>query len=54
MGRKKKYLTIEEQRTAQRKYVRTYYERNKERINNATMKKYYEHKRNNLQDNKPD
>ena len=51
MGRKKKYNTPEELAEARKQYAKNFYERNKERLNNASMKKYYE-KRNNLQDNK--
>jgi hypothetical protein len=52
MGRKKKYITEQEKRDAQNKWVKEYYERNKERLNKTSMEKYYE-KRNSVQDNKP-
>lgn len=42
MGRKKKYNTPEELAEAKRQYAKKFYERNKERLNNASMKKYYE------------
>lgn len=44
MGRKKKYKTEEEQKEAQRKWNREYYERNKSDINKRKMEKYYESK----------
>ncbi len=44
MGRKRKYLTKEEQKEAQRKWNRTYYHRNKKKLNKETMRKYYEEK----------
>jgi len=42
MGRKKKYNTPEELAEAKRQYAKNFYERNKIRLNNASMKKYYE------------
>jgi cyclopropane fatty-acyl-phospholipid synthase-like methyltransferase len=42
MGRKKKYNTPEELAEARKQYAKNFYERNKERLNNASMKKYYE------------
>ena len=45
MGRKKKYFTKDEKLKAQRKWNKTFYERNKEDLNNASMKKYYERKK---------
>ena len=51
MGRKKKYNTPEELAEAKRQYAKNFYERNKTRLNTASMEKYYE-KRNNLQNNK--
>lgn len=50
MGRKKKYHTPDERLEAQRKWVREYYQRNKERLNKNSMEKYYE-LRKNLQSN---
>lgn len=46
MGRKKKYLTIEEQKEAQRQYAKKYYDRNKDKINSKSMEKYYELQKN--------
>jgi hypothetical protein len=51
MGRKKKYNTPEELAEAKRQYAKNFYDRNKARLNNTSMKKYYEQKRNNLQNN---
>ena len=51
MGRKKKYNTPEELAEARKQYAKNFYERNKERLNNASMKKYYD-TRNNLQNDK--
>ena len=51
MGRKKKYNTPEELAEAKKQYAKNFYERNKERLNNASMKKYYE-ERHNLQNDK--
>ena len=50
MGRKKKYNTPEELANAKRQYAKNFYERNKERLNKASMEKYYE-LRKNLQSN---
>ena len=50
MGRKKKYFTEDEKKEAQRKWVREYYQRNKEKLNKNSMEKYYE-LRKNLQSN---
>ena len=55
MGRKKKYFTKEEKLKAQRKWNDTFYQRNKEDLNKASMKKYYERKgieSGDIQDNK--
>lgn len=52
MGRKKKYFTEKEQKEAQQKWVREYYERNKEDLSKTALKKYHDAKRNNLQDDK--
>jgi len=41
MGRKKKYHTLEEQRAANNKARKRYYEKNKEKIRAARMEKYY-------------
>lgn len=49
MGRLKKYNTDEEKKTAQQKWVREYYYRNKESLNKRQMEKYYEKIRNNIQ-----
>lgn len=56
MGRKKKYNTVEEKREAQNRWSKEYYERNKEKINEKLMKKYYEkcEGSSHLQDNKFD
>lgn len=51
MGRKKKYNTPEELAEAKKQWAKNFYERNKERLNNTSMEKYYEQKRNNLQNN---
>jgi hypothetical protein len=50
MGRKKKY-TEEELKAAQRAWSKSYYERNKEKINKKTMEKYYELRKNLQSDN---
>jgi hypothetical protein len=55
MGRKKKYFTEKEQKEAQQKWVREYYERNKEDLNKKAKEGYYERKKiesSNIQDNK--
>jgi hypothetical protein len=52
MGRKKKYFTEQEQKEAQQKWVREYYERNKEKLNMLAKEKYHESKRSNLQNDK--
>lgn len=44
MGRKKKYETEKELRTAQRKWRRDYYERNKEKCRKARMDYYWRQK----------
>ena len=41
MGRTKKHNTIEEQRAANNKARKKYYEKNKEKIRAARMEKYY-------------
>jgi hypothetical protein len=46
MGRKRKYITEEEQRTAQQEWNRMYYSKNKEKINSHRMKRYYELQKN--------
>jgi hypothetical protein len=51
MGRKKKYNTPEELAEAKRQYAKNFYERNKTRLNNASMKKYYELRKNIQSDN---
>lgn len=50
MGRKKKY-TEEGLKEAQRKWSKSYYERNKQIINNKAMEKYYELRKNIQPDN---
>lgn len=45
MGRKKKY-TDEELIEAQKKWSKSYYDRNKEKINKKAMEKYYELRKN--------
>jgi hypothetical protein len=40
MGRKKKYLSVEEKRFAQNKYAMMYYEKNKELVKEKARKKY--------------
>lgn len=42
MGRKKLYHTIEEKREANNKARKKYYEKNKEKIRETRMKRYYE------------
>jgi hypothetical protein len=42
MGRKKKYLTEDEKKLAQQRWVREYYQRNKERLNSIAKEKYHE------------
>jgi hypothetical protein len=54
MGRKKKYNTPEELAKAKKQWAKNFYERNKEKLNNASMERYYEQKRNNLQNNELD
>ena len=51
MGRKKKYNTLEELANAKKQWAKNFYERNKEKLNKASMEKYYEKKfrSNNLQ-----
>ncbi len=51
MGRKKKYITEQEKRDAQNKWAKEYYKRNKEKLNKASMKKYYELRKNLQSDN---
>jgi hypothetical protein len=50
MGRKKKYFTKEQKLEAQRKWNKKFYAHNKEKLNKASMEKYYE-LRENLQSN---
>ena len=47
MGRKKKYLTEEEQIEAQRRWNMEYYERNKNKLKVKNLENYYERKQNN-------
>lgn len=49
MGRKKKYLTIDEKSQAQRKWSKKYYWNNKEQEDEKARKRYHR----NLQNNKP-
>jgi len=51
MGRKKKYNTPEELAAAKKQWAKDFYERNKERLNNTSMKKYYELRKNLRSDN---
>lgn len=44
MGRKKKYFTNDEKREANRKKSLKYYYKNKDKINNSRMEKYYANK----------
>ena len=44
MGRNKKYNSDEELKAAKNEQWKSYYERNKEKINTQRMKKYYERK----------
>jgi len=44
MGRKIKYKTTEERQTAQRRWRREYYHRNKKSICKKYMEKYYDNK----------
>jgi hypothetical protein len=46
MGRFKKYKTDEEKKEAQKNWAKEYYHRNKLKINEKTMEKYYGKKRN--------
>ena len=46
MGRKKKHMTMDDQRVAQNGYAMSYYERNKEKIKQKAKSKYHESKRN--------
>jgi hypothetical protein len=50
MGRKKKYITPEELAEAKKRWAKKFYERNKDKLNKASMEKYYE-LRKNLQSN---
>lgn len=50
MGRKKKYLTPEQKKEAQRKWSRVYYEKNKLKIDEQA-KQHYREKNGNLQNN---
>ena len=50
MGRKKKY-TKAELKEAQRKWSKSYYDRNKQIINDKAMEKYYELRKNLQSDN---
>jgi hypothetical protein len=52
MGRKKKYFTEEEQKAAQREWNKTFYSRNKDRLNKNAMEKYYELRKNLQSDNR--
>lgn len=44
MGRKKKFKTDQEKSEAMRRWRMEYYFRNKQKINEDAMKKYYERK----------
>jgi hypothetical protein len=45
MGRKKKYLTPEQKKEAQRKWSRVYYEKNKPQIDEKAKLRYQETKK---------
>jgi len=45
MGRKKKYITSEEQKQAVNERAMRYYLRNKESIQKKNLRRYYENKR---------
>jgi len=51
MGRKKKYNSVEELAEAKKQYAKNFYNRNKERLNKASMEKYYESRKNIQSDN---
>lgn len=51
MGRKKKYLTIDEQKAARSRWNKNYYEKNKDILNEKSMEKYYELQKNTRPDN---
>ena len=42
MGRKRKYETENEQLEAKRRWRREWYDRNKKRVNQERMRKYYQ------------
>ena len=46
MGRRKKYQNDDQLKAAKAEQWKSYYDRNKEKINSQRMKKYYEQKRN--------
>jgi len=48
MGRKKKYKTVKEYKEARKKWARTYYLKNADKIKKKQMEKYYD----NIQSNK--
>jgi hypothetical protein len=52
MGRKKKYYTEDELKTARRRWVLEHYYRNKEQLNKRRMDKYYELQKNSRTDNR--
>ena len=52
MGRKKKYFTEDERKEAQRRWNKTFYEHNKDRLNKNSMEKYYELRKNLQSDNR--
>jgi hypothetical protein len=45
MGRKKKYLTVEQKKEAQRKWSCIYYEKNKLKIDEKAKLRYQENKK---------
>ena len=51
MGRKKKYQTEDEKHEAQKRWMREYYYRNRERLNKERMERYYELQKNTRSDN---
>ena len=52
MGRKKKYNTPDELANARKRWAKNFYLRNKERLNKASMEKYYELRKNLQSDNR--
>jgi hypothetical protein len=46
MGRKQKYITLEQKKEAQREWSRVYYEKNKLKIDEQAKQRYREKNRN--------